>query len=221
MMQPMDSELPNPLLPAIQSDLVRQLHAYRLKVGLTQDDIAWKLGFSAITVSRWERGVAVPDLRATGAIVDFLRRADAQMEKLLMRAVSNAKEIRNLWEGRDIRYLAGSAAEFRENPEMRALIGTGIRRYLTGHYRDCLDDAVLAAGLMRGEIAGIDVYGGPAMSITSGIPEGFVQLKRISFQSEMRGVIRGDTLSLFIPQAEAPIASGVVVHDWDTLSRPV
>ena len=48
-------------------DLVDQLQAYRRKMGLTQDDIAWKLGFSSTTVSRWERGVAVPDLRATGA----------------------------------------------------------------------------------------------------------------------------------------------------------
>ena len=46
---------------------VDQLRAYRLKVGLTQDDIAWKLGFSPTTVSRWERGTAAPDLRATGA----------------------------------------------------------------------------------------------------------------------------------------------------------
>jgi transcriptional regulator with XRE-family HTH domain len=199
-------------------DLVEQLRAYRLKVGLTQDDIAWKLGFSTTTVSRWERGVAVPDLRATGAIVDFLRRADAQTERRLLKAILASRESRNLWEGRDIRYLGGSQQEYRESPEMRAVVGTGIRRYLTGHYRDCVEDRALVASLHAREIASIEIYGGTALSMTS-IPAGFVQLKRLSFQSEMRGIIRGDTHSTLIPEAQAPTASAVIVHSWDTLSR--
>ncbi|WEZ84267.1 helix-turn-helix transcriptional regulator [Rhizobium sp. 32-5/1] len=86
------------LLAVPQSQLIRQLQTYRLKVGLSQADIAWKLGFSVPTVSRWERGVATPDLRAIGAIVDFLRRADAHTEKALIRAVMSARDSRNLWE---------------------------------------------------------------------------------------------------------------------------
>ena len=199
-------------------DLVDQLRAYRQKMGLTQDDIAWKLGFAATTVSRWERGVAVPDLRATGAIVDFLRRADAQTERRLLASILASRESRNLWEGRDIRYLGGSQQEYRESPEMRAVIGTSIRGYLTGHYRACLEDRALVASLYAREIASIEIYGGPALSVTS-IPAGHVQMKRLSFQSEMRGVIRGDTHSILIPEAQAPVASAVIVHSWDTLSR--
>jgi len=199
-------------------DLVDQLQAYRRKTGLTQEDIAWKLGFSATTVSRWERGIAVPDLRATGAIVDFLRRADAQTERRLLASILASRESRNLWEGRDIRYLGGSQQEYRESPQMRAVVGTSIRRYLTGHYRACVEDRALVASLYAREIAGIEIYGGPALSVTS-IPEGYVQLKRLSFQSEMRGIIRGDTHSTLIPKAQAPTASAVIVHSWDTLSR--
>lgn len=199
-------------------DLVDQLQAYRRKTGLTQDDIAWKLGFSATTVSRWERGIAVPDLRATGAIVDFLRRADAQTERRLLASILASRESRNLWEGRDIRYLGGSQQEYRESPQMRAVVGTSVRRYLTGHYRACVEDRALVASLYAREIAGIEIYGGPALSVTS-IPEGYVQLKRLSFQSEMRGIIRGDTHSTLIPKAQAPTASAVIVHSWDTLSR--
>jgi transcriptional regulator with XRE-family HTH domain len=199
-------------------DLVDQLRSYRLKVGLTQDDIAWKLGFSPTTVSRWERGIAVPDLRATGAIVDFLRRADAQTERRLLASILASRESRNLWDGRDIRYLGGSQQEYRESPEMRAVIGTSIRRYITGHYRDCLEDRALVAGLYAREIASIEIYGGPALSVTS-IPEGHVQMKRLSFQSEMRGIIRGDTHSILIPEAQAPVASAVIVHSWDKLLR--
>lgn len=199
-------------------DLVDQLQAYRRKTGLTQDDIAWKLGFSATTVSRWERGIAVPNLRATGAIVDFLRRADAQTERRLLASILASRESRNLWEGRDIRYLGGSQQEYRESPQMRAVVGTSVRRYLTGHYRACVEDRALVASLYAREIAGIEIYGGPALSVTS-IPEGYVQLKRLSFQSEMRGIIRGDTHSTLIPKAQAPTASAVIVHSWDTLSR--
>jgi transcriptional regulator with XRE-family HTH domain len=200
------------------SDLVEQLRAYRQKVGLTQEDIGWKLGFSPTTVSRWERGLAAPDLRATGAIVDFLRRADAQTERRLLASILSSHESRNLWEGRDVIYLGGSQQEYRESPEMRAIVGTSIRRYLTGHYRSCLEDPALAAGLRAREIAGIDIYGGAALSVTS-IPAGYVQLKRLSFQSEMRGIIRGDTHSTLIPEASAPVVSAVVVHSWDVLAR--
>ena len=202
------------------SDLIDQLYAYRIKVGLTQDDIAWKLGFASSTVSRWERGVARPDLRAIGAIVDFLRRADAQTGRMLLRAVAHARDSRNLWEGRDVRYLAGSPQEFRDTPQMAAVIGTSIRGYLTGHYRACVEDPALVKAFEAGEIASIRIFGGTALNMTT-IPDGFVQLKTLTFQSEMRGIIRGDTHSVLIPEAEAPVASGVVVHTWDELSRNV
>lgn len=204
----------------IQGELIRQLQAYRLKVGLTQADIAWKLGFSLPTVSRWERGICTPDLRATGAIVDFLRRADAHTEKVLLQSILSAKDSRNLWEGEDIRYLAGSRQEFIDTPLMRTMVGKGIRRYMTGLYHDFIEDQTIVASLKSGELASIDFYGGAAMSVTS-IPDGFVQVKRMSFQSEVVGVIRGDTHSILIPAAEAPMSQGTIVRTWDTLLRPL
>ena len=205
---------------SIRAELIRQLQAFRLKAGLTQGDIAWKLGFSLPTVSRWERGICTPDLRATGAIVDFLRRADAHTEKVLLRSILSAKDSRNLWEGEDIRYLAGSRQEFVETPLMRTMLGKGIRRYMTGLYQDFIEDPAIVSSLKSGELASIDFYGGAAMSVTT-IPDGFVQFKRMSFQSEVRGVIRGDTHSILIPVAEAPMTEGTIVHTWDTLSRRV
>ncbi len=204
----------------IQGELIRQLQAYRQKVGLTQADIAWKLGFSLPTVSRWERGACTPDLRATGAIVDFLRRADAHTEKVLLQSILSAKDSRNLWEGEDIRYLAGSRQEFIDTPLMRTMVGKGIRRYMTGLYHDFIEDQTIVASLKSGELASIDFYGGAAMSVTS-IPDGFVQVKRMSFQSEVVGVIRGDTHSILIPAAEAPMSEGTIVRTWDTLLRPL
>lgn len=202
----------------LRSELIRQLRAYRLKTGLSQSDIAWKLGFSLPTVSRWERGVASPDLRAVGAIVDFLRRADVYAGRVLMQSIVTARDSRNLWEGEDIRYLAGSKQEFLETPQMKAFLGTSIRQYMTGLYQQFIEDRAMVASLKAGEIASVDFYGGASMSVTS-IPDGFVQLKRMSFQSELKGVIRGDTHSILIPHEEAPMAHGAVVHDWDTLSQ--
>ena len=209
-------------MPAIlaKGELLRQLRAYRLKTGLSQSDIAWKLGFSLPTVSRWERGLALPDLRAVGAIVDFLRRADAHSGNVLLRAVTNARESRNLWEGEDVRYLAGSRLEFAETPQMRTMIGKPIRRHLVGIYKDIFEEPEIVSGMRAGEIAGIDIYGGAALSMNS-IPDGFVQLKKISFHSEIKGMIRGDTHSILIPESEAEIVSGAVVHHWDTLAKPL
>ncbi|MDO9415618.1 helix-turn-helix domain-containing protein [Pararhizobium sp.] len=202
-----------------RSDLVRQLTAYRLKVGLTQDDIAWKLGFSLPSVSRWERGVSSPDLRAVGAIVDFLRRADEQTAKLLFRAVENSPESCNIWEGRDVVYRLGSRREYAESPQMREVIGKSIRRHLTGLYERCIEDRPLVSSLVAGEIASVDVYGGAALSITS-IPDGFVQMKRLTFQSELNTIIRCTTQSFLIAAGAAPMENGVVVKTWDELSRP-
>lgn len=204
----------------ILSELIRQMRDYRLKAGLTQGDIAWKLGFSLPAVSRWERGICTPDLRAVGAIVDFLRRADAHAEKALLRSILSAKDSRNLWEGEDIRYLAGSRQEFVDTPLMRAMVGKSIRRYMTGLYHDFIEDRAIVSSLKAGELASIDFYGGASMSVTT-IPDGFVQFKRMSFQSELKGIVRGDTHSILIPKAEAPMAEGAVIHNWDTLSRPL
>ncbi|WP_426125264.1 hypothetical protein [Pararhizobium sp. PWRC1-1] len=103
---------------------------------------------------------------------------------------------------------------------MRAMVGKGIRRYMTGLYQDFIEDPAIVSSLKSGKLASIDFYSGAAMSVTS-IPDGFVQFKRMRFQSEVRGVIRGDTHSILIPVAEATMSEGTIVHTWDTLSRRV
>lgn len=204
------------MLSNLRTNLVFQLKTYRLKMGLTQDDIAWKLGFSVQTVSRWERGISVPDLRAVGAMVDFLRRADEQTARLLFSSVRNSSESCNIWEGLDARYLAGSRREFAETPQMAGLIGVKLRPYLVGAYDNFMSDPALVAALKAGELASVDVYGRTALAMTS-IPEGFVQKKRMTFQSELRDVIRCRTDSYLIPEAEAPMKTGLVMTTWDEL----
>ena len=78
----------------------------------------------------------------------------------------------------------------------------------------------MIASLRARELSSVDIYGGAALSTTS-IPEGFVQLKRMTFQSQLKGIIRAETHSILIPVSEAPMLHGAQLHSWDTLSRPL
>lgn len=207
-------------LSSAVTDLIAHLRAYRLKMGLSQSDIAWKLGVSLPTVSRWERGVARPDLRAIGAIIDFMRRADSHDAATLVRNVAQSRESRNLWEGEDIRYLVGSRREYLETPQLRPLVGESIRRYLAGPYAMLVEDRGLWAALRRHEIASAEFFGGTAMTNTF-LPAGMVQRKRIVMHAGCTGEVRCESHSILMPKSQATVQEGVVLHTWDDLGRPV
>ncbi|MDQ0319299.1 hypothetical protein QO002_001437 [Pararhizobium capsulatum DSM 1112] len=131
-----------------------------------------------------------------------------------------ARDSRNLWEGEQVRYLAGSRQEYIDTPQMRAVVGTSIRHHLTGLYQDFIEDNAMIASLRARELSSVEVYGGAALATTS-IPEGFVQLKRMTFQSQLKGVIRAESQSVLIPLAQAPMMEGSRLYSWDVLSRPL
>lgn len=202
------------------SDLVRELKDYRVKTGLTQADIAWKLGFSVQAISRWERFACTPDIRAIGRIVDFLRRADQQMENVLIRAVTTSAESRNLWEGEDVRYLAGSRREMAETPRMQEMIGRSLRPLLMGPYREVIENPDIVRSLKAREIASIEFFGGIALTSSGNIPDDCIQIKRITFQTGPEGRIRGDTRSVLFPRSEATLSHGAIIRTWDSLLQP-
>ena len=43
-------------------ELGKKIKQYRFKAGLTQDQLAEKLGIAAQSVSKWENGVTMPDI---------------------------------------------------------------------------------------------------------------------------------------------------------------
>ncbi|SIR06496.1 Helix-turn-helix [Rhizobium sp. RU20A] len=206
-------------LSSAVTDLVAHLRSYRLKMGLSQSDIAWKLGVSLPTISRWERGVARPDLRAIGAIIDFMRRADSHDAATLVRNVARSRESRNLWEGEDIRYLVGSRRELLETPQLRSLVGEPIRRYLAGSYAMMVEDRAVWSALRRHEIASAEFFGGTAMTNTF-LPAGMVQLKRITLHAGYIGEVRCESHSTLMPKSLATKQEGVVLYSWDELGRP-
>ncbi len=46
------------------------LKIYRMKAGMTQEDIADKLGVSRQSVAKWERGESLPDIESCVALAD-------------------------------------------------------------------------------------------------------------------------------------------------------
>lgn len=47
-----------------------RLAIYRRRTGMTQDDLAARLGVSAQAVSKWERAVCCPDISLLPALAD-------------------------------------------------------------------------------------------------------------------------------------------------------
>lgn len=48
----------------------KNIFTYRKKNGLTQEQLAEKMGVSAVAVSKWERGISVPELGAVCQMAD-------------------------------------------------------------------------------------------------------------------------------------------------------
>ena len=58
----------------MQDDFARRVRRLREALGLTQADLAARLGVTATTVHRWERGVYTPTIRTLKRAVEKLER---------------------------------------------------------------------------------------------------------------------------------------------------
>ena len=55
-----------------------EIKTRRTALGMTQEDLAEKLGVSHITVSRWERGDSLPSPKNVKAMIDIFNIVDGQ-----------------------------------------------------------------------------------------------------------------------------------------------
>lgn len=55
-----------------------EIKSRRMGLGMTQQDLAEKLGVSHITVSRWERGDTLPSPKNVKAMIDIFNIDDGQ-----------------------------------------------------------------------------------------------------------------------------------------------
>ena len=82
-------------------DIGNQIKSLRLRRGITQEELALHLGITAQAVSKWERGVATPDISLLPAISVYL---GVSIDELFSLSDETRMErIQNmLW---DVRYL--------------------------------------------------------------------------------------------------------------------
>lgn len=69
----------------IHAVLAENIHTFRKKRGLTQEEIAERLGISSQSVSKWERAEAVPNCLLLPALADIF---DCYIDELFSRQVS-------------------------------------------------------------------------------------------------------------------------------------
>src|SRR5712671_2480680 len=61
--------------PLLQGSIGKQIRKRRLEFHWLQEDVARKLGVSAVSISNWERGITTPSRRMTKRIQTFLAHA--------------------------------------------------------------------------------------------------------------------------------------------------
>lgn len=69
----------------INAVLAENIHTFRRKCGLTQEEISERLGVSSQSVSKWERAEAVPNCLLIPALADIF---DCYIDELFSREVS-------------------------------------------------------------------------------------------------------------------------------------
>ena len=78
--------------------LGRKIRALRKKQGITQDDLAKALGITPQAVSKWERGLALPELPLIPVLADQLGSTiDALLREEQMQETAPAVETAPLW----------------------------------------------------------------------------------------------------------------------------
>jgi transcriptional regulator with XRE-family HTH domain len=128
------------------------LKRFRVLNALTQAELSESLGVSQATVSRWEKGTHVPDVKIVRTLQEMVKRSLPRQDRMLSNLVRYAGVPRVLVD-RDRTFLAVSAAFAN---------GVGCRREaLVGAcYRDLMSEEakrfspkVREAGFYRGEVA--------------------------------------------------------------------
>ncbi len=103
-----------------REDFARRLRELRRRAGLSQEELASRLGVSAQAVSKWELAANLPE---TGVLVPLARLLGVSTDELLMSPVRREEweeKWRSAWKGRDhFALLAIAEDALRELPEDR------------------------------------------------------------------------------------------------------
>ena len=65
-------------------DVMSTLKDLRILMGLTQEEVATKIGVSCLTYRRWEYGTAVPSVKHLGKLADALNCTSDEIVKIFI-----------------------------------------------------------------------------------------------------------------------------------------
>ncbi|MEL6287553.1 MAG: helix-turn-helix transcriptional regulator [Pseudomonadota bacterium] len=139
----------------MEQNWAHDLRAFRLRFGLTQVELALRLGVSQRTISRWERGDDRPNLARQRQLRDLGWRPGSQLLARLKQAVRFCPAPRALSHTADLRLVAVSAPAIAKRPKVTRWIGQRLRPIAQGILAELLDDRALQSALARQELASI------------------------------------------------------------------
>ncbi len=135
------------------SNLVKQ---YRLRFGLTQQDMALLFGVSQKTVSRWESGENRPGLAQQVLFKDLFREPSSIAYEALAATVKNCPAPRALCFHDNLNLQALSQLRIAKRPSIVNWIGCDLLPIVCGVQAEMLDDYPLQHSIRMGEIACIN-----------------------------------------------------------------
>jgi transcriptional regulator with XRE-family HTH domain len=130
--------------------LIRQ---HRLHFGLTQQDLADRLGISQKTISRWESGEHKPAAAQQVRLRDLFYRPTRLGAGRLADSVRHCPALRALSRHEGLKLLALSPPVAIKNPERMDWIGCDLISRATGILAEMLDDRLLEKDIQNGDVA--------------------------------------------------------------------
>jgi transcriptional regulator with XRE-family HTH domain len=138
------------------------IKTFRERRGYTQEALAFAIGVSQRTVSRWERGVDSPSMQHQKKLRDLGWQPPGYFFDALAHSVAQAPVARALTMTDRLRLLAVSRPAIIKRPSIVNWIGKDLNKIAGGVLRDMLDDRALQRSIRRREIASIQ-------TITTGV----------------------------------------------------
>lgn len=181
------------------SNLIRQ---YRLRFGLTQQDLGYMLGVSQKTISRWESGENKPSLRQQSQFVDSLRAPSSTIFNALSASVRNCPAQRGLISLQNLTLLAVSPPAIIRRPLIVNWIGRGLLPIANGVVAEMLDDRELRRNIAKGEIACVRAITRRILKLPEYPAVGTYQTTISFFRID--GSLIGDVISMPAPADSKP-----------------
>lgn len=132
------------------SDIAGPLAAWRRSEGLTQTELARRLGVSQQAISYWERGKDLPGAAHMAQIRTLLSQSgELNIEKTFIR---DQTTMRALFDCEDMRLLGVSAGFAKVWPDFSRMIDVPLRGDLVNESAALYDDPSVRSAIMRKEI---------------------------------------------------------------------